>query len=80
MRARQTLSVREKDFKNQKLPTPVQPTSKVTGDPDHGLYDFFRDKKLLMTPLEESRHGMSIAITIGSSGFGLTMNQDEHGP
>ena len=80
MRARQTLSVKEKDFGNQRLPTPVQPTSKVTGDPDHGLYDFFTDKKLLLTPLEESQHGMSIAITVGSSGFGLTMNQDEHGP
>lgn len=79
MRGRQTLSVREKNFANQKLPTPVQPTSQITGDPDHGLYDFFREKKLLLTPVEESRHGMSIAFTIGSSGLGLTMNQDEHG-
>ena len=64
MRARQTLSVKEKNFEKQKLPTPVEPTSQIIGDPDHGLYDFFREKKLLLTPAEESRHGASIAVAV----------------
>ncbi|KAF1976351.1 MRP-L47-domain-containing protein [Bimuria novae-zelandiae CBS 107.79] len=61
-RARQTLSVRKKNFQNQKLPTPVEPTSQITGDQDHGLYDFFRDKKLLLTPVEEGRHGRAWTV------------------
>lgn len=68
IRARQTLSVKEKDFGSQKLPTPVEPTSQIVGDPDHGLYDFFKDKKLLLTPVEESHHGMAIVVTTASSG------------
>lgn len=80
VRSRQTLSVKEKDFHNQKLPTPVEPTTQITGDPNHGLYDFFKDKKLLMTPAEEARHGASIACSaIEMNRHGLTMKQDEHG-
>jgi large subunit ribosomal protein L47 len=29
----------------------------VTGTPDHGLWDFFKDQKLLQTPVDEQRHG-----------------------
>lgn len=64
VRSRQTLSVKRKDYDNQKLPKPVQPTSQIVGDPDHGLFDFFKDKKLLMTPVEEARHGELIATML----------------
>lgn len=57
-RRRQTLSVKQKDYANQQLPTPVERTSTVYGDPDHGLWEFFTGKKLLRTPQEESRHGV----------------------
>jgi large subunit ribosomal protein L47 len=49
--------VKEKDFENQQLPKPVPIEEKVTGTPDHGLWEFFKDDKLLQTPVEESRHG-----------------------
>ncbi|KAL1598632.1 54S ribosomal protein L4 mitochondrial [Paraconiothyrium brasiliense] len=62
LRPRQTLSVKRKDYENQKLPTPAQPTSQINGDPDHGLYDFFKDKKLLLTPVEEGRHGRAWTV------------------
>ena len=39
------------------IPRPKPIKQKVTGTPDHGLWDFFKDQKLLTTPLEESRHG-----------------------
>lgn len=58
LRPRQTLSVKQKDFENQQLPKPVEIEQKVTGTPDHGLWDFFKDQKLLQTPVEEQRHGM----------------------
>lgn len=35
----------------------------VTGTPDHGLWDFFKNGKLLQTPVDEQRHGR--AWTIG---------------
>ncbi|KAF2124939.1 MRP-L47-domain-containing protein [Dothidotthia symphoricarpi CBS 119687] len=57
LRPRQTLSVKEKDFENQRLPTPVAFQRDVKGTPDHGLWDFFKDKKLLQTPMEAQRHG-----------------------
>ena len=57
LRPRQTLSVKEKDFANQKLPQPVKIEQKVTGTADHGLWGFFKDKKLLQTPVEEQQHG-----------------------
>lgn len=57
LRARQTLSVRQKDFENQKLPTPVKVEEKPTGTQDHGLWDFFKDQTLLSTPKELSQHG-----------------------
>ncbi|CAO2652950.1 Nn.00g023610.m01.CDS01 [Neocucurbitaria sp. VM-36] len=63
LRPRQTLSVKHKDFENQQLPKPVPIEAKVTGTPDHGLWDFFKDKQLLQTPIEEQRHGR--AWTVG---------------
>lgn len=57
LRPRQTLSVKQKDFENQQLPKPVPIEQKARGDPDHGLWDFFKNKELLQTPLEEQRHG-----------------------
>jgi large subunit ribosomal protein L47 len=53
----------QKDFQRQKLPTPVPIAEKPTGTPDHGLWDFFKDQKLLQTPVEEQRHGR--AWTVG---------------
>ncbi|KAH9877075.1 54S ribosomal protein L4 mitochondrial [Plenodomus lingam] len=63
LRPRQTLSVKEKDFANQRLPKPVKIEDKLTGTPEHGLWDFFKDKRLLQTPFEEQRHGR--AWTVG---------------
>ncbi|KAF1843570.1 MRP-L47-domain-containing protein [Cucurbitaria berberidis CBS 394.84] len=63
LRPRQTLSVKNKDFENQQLPKPVKIENKVTGTPDHGLWDFFKDQQLLQTPVEEQRHGR--AWTVG---------------
>jgi large subunit ribosomal protein L47 len=58
LRKRQTLSV-NRYIKNLKdLPKPVEQQTKVEGTEDHGLWGFFRDKKLLRTPLQESQHGM----------------------
>lgn len=67
-RPRQTLSVKQKDYANQRLPTPVERTTSVQGDPDHGLWEFFKDKKLLRKPEEESRHGSSMATAYRSRG------------
>lgn len=58
LRPRQTLSVRQKDFEKQQLPKPVPIEHKVTGTPDHGLWGFFKDQKLLQTPVDEQRHGI----------------------
>lgn len=57
LRPRQTLSVRQKDFANQQLPTPEKIEEKPTGTQDHGLWDFFKDQKLLQTPAEHVQHG-----------------------
>lgn len=57
LRPRQTLSVRQKDFANQQLPTPVKIEEKPTGTQDHGLWDFFKDQNLLSTPTELTQHG-----------------------
>lgn len=58
LRPRQTLSVKQKDFENQQLPTPVAIEHEVTGTADHGLWGFFKDRQLLQTPVDEQRHGM----------------------
>lgn len=65
LRPRQTLSVKQKDFANQQLPTPVPIVEKVTGTADHGLWDFFKDQQLLQTPVEEQRHGIESVLTDG---------------
>ena len=58
LRARQTLSVRQKDFENQQLPTPVKIEAEVVGTQDHGLWDFFhKSQSLLTTPRELTEHG-----------------------
>lgn len=57
LRPRQTLSVKQKDFENQQLPTPVEIATTVKGTQDHGLWDFFKDQKLLQTPVEIQQHG-----------------------
>ena len=57
LRPRQTLSVKHKNFEAQRLPKPVPIEEKVTGTVDHGLWDFFKDKQLLQTPVEEQSHG-----------------------
>jgi large subunit ribosomal protein L47 len=57
LRPRQTLSVIHKNFKAQQLPKPVPIEEKLTGTPDHGLWDFFKDKQLLQTPVQEQSHG-----------------------
>jgi large subunit ribosomal protein L47 len=62
LRPRQTLSVKQKDFENQKLPKPVKIEEKVTGAPNHGLWGFFKNKRLLQTPLEETSHGRSWTV------------------
>jgi large subunit ribosomal protein L47 len=62
LRPRQTLSVKEKDFSKQKLPKPVKIEQEVTGTPDHGLWDFFQDQKLLQTPVQEQRHGRLLPL------------------
>lgn len=49
--------MKEKDFANQTLPTPVPIEEKPTGSPDHGLWDFFKNKELLQKPLDERQHG-----------------------
>lgn len=53
----------EKDYENQKLPTPVALEQTLTGTPDHGLWDFFKDQELLQTPVKETQHGR--AWTVG---------------
>ncbi|KAF2996702.1 54S ribosomal protein L4 mitochondrial [Curvularia kusanoi] len=58
LRPRQTLSVRQKDFENQQLPTPVKIEEKPVGTNDHGLWEFFKkDQTLLSTPTELAQHG-----------------------
>jgi large subunit ribosomal protein L47 len=51
------LSVIQKDFKQQALPKPVPIEEEVNGTPDHGLWDFFKDNKLLQKPVDEHAHG-----------------------
>ena len=67
LRPRQTLSVRDKDFDKQKLPKPVKVEEKVTGTPDHGLWDFFKDQQLLQTPMVEPRHGSRPFVTLSTA-------------
>lgn len=62
LRPRQTLSVRQKDFENQQLPTPVKIEEKPTGTQDHGLWDFFKNQTLLTTPTELEQHGREWTI------------------
>ncbi|KAJ4986776.1 50s ribosomal protein l4 [Stagonosporopsis vannaccii] len=62
LRPRQTLSVRQKDFENQQLPTPVKIEEKPTGTQDHGLWDFFKDQALLTTPTQLAQHGREWTI------------------
>lgn len=68
LRPRQTLSVKQKNFEEQQLPKPSEikrsdRAKLVKGSPDHGLFDFFKEGKLLQTPVQEHRHGR--AWTIG---------------
>lgn len=58
LRRRQTLSVLPKKDSRERIPKPVPITEKVTGTADHGLWDFFKEKQLLQTPVDESRHGI----------------------
>lgn len=58
IRPRQTLSIKQKDFENQRLPKPVEVKHEYKGTPDHGLWDFFKDQELLQTPVVEQRHGI----------------------
>ncbi|KAF2113485.1 54S ribosomal protein L4, mitochondrial [Lophiotrema nucula] len=57
LRPRQKLSVRLKD-----LPKPRSQRESVEGAPNHGLYGFFKDKKLLQYPKDERSHGKSWTI------------------
>ncbi|ORY09515.1 hypothetical protein BCR34DRAFT_369984 [Clohesyomyces aquaticus] len=53
-RPRQTLSV----INGQPLPQPRPETEvQIRGDEEHGLYGFFRDKKLLTMPADNNKHG-----------------------
>lgn len=60
LRKRQPLSVTFHDRGRSKLgslPVPTKIVQKAVGSPDHGLWDFFKNKELLQTPIEESKHG-----------------------
>ncbi|KAL5119447.1 54S ribosomal protein L4 mitochondrial [Pleosporales sp. CAS-2024a] len=63
LRRRQTLSVIGKKLSPRDIPKPVPITEHVSGTPDHGLWDFFKDQQLLQTPIDESQHGR--AWTVG---------------
>jgi large subunit ribosomal protein L47 len=69
LRPRQTLSVKQKDFASQQLPTPVKIENTVTGTRDHGLWDFFKDQRLLQTPVEIQQHGTQ-QLQPGKCAFG----------
>ena len=61
LRRRQTLSV-----SLQQVPVPVldpDQRSKVEGDPNHGLWGFFKDRRLLSTPEQLGAHGTLIMHT-----------------
>ncbi|KAF1960575.1 MRP-L47-domain-containing protein [Byssothecium circinans] len=63
LRKRQTLSVTNpRSNPNASIPKPVARTSTIQGDPDHGLWEFFKDRKLLATPVEESKHGRAWTV------------------
>ncbi|KAF2676432.1 MRP-L47-domain-containing protein [Lentithecium fluviatile CBS 122367] len=63
LRPRQNLSVMETyNYDKQQLPEPTKRATKIEGDPDHGLWDFFRDKNLLRTPVEEAQHGRAWTV------------------
>lgn len=46
----------------RELPVPQERITEPVGDPNHGLWDFFRDKKLLREPTEEARHGRAWTV------------------
>jgi large subunit ribosomal protein L47 len=78
-RKRQTLSVKDTaNYESQRLPTPTKRVTKVEGDPDHGLWDFFRNKELLRTPAQEAAHGMPLLA--GAVGRETNCRQGENGP
>jgi large subunit ribosomal protein L47 len=59
LQKRQVLSVTAATgYDKMKLAKPTKPVTEVQGDPNHGLWDFFKDKKLLQTPVDEAAHGM----------------------
>ncbi|KAF2637558.1 50S ribosomal protein-like protein L4 [Massarina eburnea CBS 473.64] len=60
LRKRQVLSIRFNE--DQKIPTPTQRESVVQGDPNHGLWEFFKNKQLLATPVQESQHGRAWTV------------------
>jgi hypothetical protein len=57
LRPRQTLSVLPKKGAQSPIPKPERVEEKVTGTPNHGLWDFFKDQQLLQTPVQEHSHG-----------------------
>ncbi|CAI6337561.1 unnamed protein product [Periconia digitata] len=61
LRPRQTLSVIDRRTKIP-MPVPRKRQTPIQGDPDHGLWGFFREKKSLITPLEESQHGRAWTV------------------
>lgn len=71
LRPRQTLSVirngkrKGPEEDNFSLPKPVEIIDKPTGRDDHGLWDFFNDKKLLQLPTDMHRHGTASRTSAG---------------
>ncbi|PVH98948.1 MRP-L47-domain-containing protein [Periconia macrospinosa] len=61
LRPRQTLSVRNPRDKNE-LPVPRKRSSQIQGDPNHGLYEFFRNKQLMVPPNQEAQHGRAWSV------------------
>jgi len=47
---------------DEPIPEPNLELPPVEVDPDHGLWDFFSDKKLLMTPEQTKAHGRSWTV------------------
>jgi large subunit ribosomal protein L47 len=54
LRKRQTLSVKRW---LKEIPKPVTLQKPLTGDEEHGLWEFFHEKKSLRTPDEMQQHG-----------------------
>jgi large subunit ribosomal protein L47 len=81
LRKRQVLSVDPWGVGSKlEIPKPTGYKVKVRGDGDHGLWGFFKNRQLLATPPEESRHGMrhflicSLGANTDQGGHGLSMN------